>query len=376
MDFEYITPEFLENSSTDEIHNRMLKELPDSWDKSTLSIPYDLTRPTAIEHARLKQFTMNEAIKLIWPMFATGIYLDYHGKSRVTRKSAVAATGKLLVYGKEGGIINKGDLFSTQVLNDEVAVIFSSNGTYEIPDTGEIEIDITCTEAGKNGNVPANTIILKFSQNANITSVNNPEATTGGYDEEDDDTYRERLVEYDRSLGNSYVGNPADYKRWANEVAGVGTPEVIPANDDTGLVTIILTDSNGDPANEALCEAVYNHIMSQDDEEERLAPINAYLKVIPPATSHIAISAVVELADGNLTDAKAEILKNLKIYLAQALGDGEIRYTKVLEVFSKSESLYDFKNVTVNGGTANIQLSTSVLLLLEAEDITLTEGIV
>ena len=78
---------------------------------------------------------------------------------------------------------------------------------------------------------------------------------------------------FDASLGNSFVGSPADYRRWALEVAGVGTAKVISAQDDTGLVTIVLTDSDGMPAQQGICTAVENHIMRYDSWYERLASL-------------------------------------------------------------------------------------------------------
>ena len=42
-------PDFLENSSEDEIHEKMLGNLPEDIDKSEGGFPWDFTRPTAIE---------------------------------------------------------------------------------------------------------------------------------------------------------------------------------------------------------------------------------------------------------------------------------------------------------------------------------------
>ena len=47
-------PDFLENSSEDEIHEKMLGNLPDDIDKAEGGFPWDFTRPTAIEYQNLK----------------------------------------------------------------------------------------------------------------------------------------------------------------------------------------------------------------------------------------------------------------------------------------------------------------------------------
>ena len=72
---EYETPEFLQDDE-DEVHQRMLELLPDDLDKSEGSHIWDLTRPTAIEVAEFKEFTMNTALQMIFPQFANGEFLD------------------------------------------------------------------------------------------------------------------------------------------------------------------------------------------------------------------------------------------------------------------------------------------------------------
>ena len=58
---------------------------------------------------------------------------------------------------------------------------------------------------------------------AGVTLVNNADKITGGAEEEDDESLRLRIAEYDETSGESFVGCDADYIRWAKEVSGVGT---------------------------------------------------------------------------------------------------------------------------------------------------------
>ena len=64
---DFVVPSFLDNSSEEEIHKKMLDYLPDDIDKSEGGYVYDLTKPTAIEVSRMKEFELVEALKLIWP---------------------------------------------------------------------------------------------------------------------------------------------------------------------------------------------------------------------------------------------------------------------------------------------------------------------
>lgn len=375
MSLDYITPAFLSDSDENTIHRRMLDIIPDDIDKSEASFVWDLTRPTAMEHARIKGFEMNEAVKLIWPQFATDIYLDYHGEIRgLPRKEGIAATGLLSITGRSGTIIHKGDQFSTESVNDFPNLPFCSISDYVIPDTGSIDIEIECMEVGTVGNIPPNTVVLMVTPNTGIRSLTNRDYLSGGIDKEDDDTYRERLISYDQNRDASFIGNISDYMRWASSVNGVGSVNVIPAQDDTGLVTIIITDGNGNPATSELCEEVYNYIMSPDNPIERLAPINALLEVSPPETLTITITATIELKNGLMEEVKSTFIESVKEYFKRAAMDNEIRYTYICNILGDTPGVYDYGNVTVNGDKKNIPINSNILPLIDEEYVTFTAG--
>lgn len=359
---EYQTPEIFQDSDEDSIHDRMLSVLPENIDKSEGSVVWDLTRPTALEVAQFKGWDMDYAIQMIFPQFASGEILDYHGEARgLSRKDAIAASGKLTVTGEAGATIAVGDLFATESVNNQESVSYRSVGYYIIPESGTIEIDVECTEAGAVGNAIPNTIILVETANERIESVTNATEIKGGVDEESDDEYRERIVESDKNKDASYAGTPADYKRWANEVSGVGSVTVIPAQDTSGTVTLIITDGNGDPANTTLCNAVYKHIMSPSDEDQRLAPINAVLVVQPPSSVAISITANVELSVSNIETVTAAFREELRKYLHSSIDDGEIRYTKISNILGDTTGVYDYTNLLINGSTGNIELTSEQL---------------
>ena len=61
-------PDFLKNSSEDEIHEKMLGNLPEDIDKSEGGFPWDFTRPTAIEISELKEYVLVEVLKSMFPV--------------------------------------------------------------------------------------------------------------------------------------------------------------------------------------------------------------------------------------------------------------------------------------------------------------------
>lgn len=229
---------------------------------------------------------------------------------------------------------------------------------------------------GIEGNVSANSIKYCSSQIDDIYTIDNAEATSGGTEAEDDESLRARIEEYNKAQGLSFVGSVSDYKRWATELPGVGQAIVIPANDDTGLVTIVLIDSNGEPANEQLCQQVYDHIMSPDNENSRFAPVNAHLSVIPPQTVEIAVSATIELSGVTVEQAKHEFINTLKQYLVIAADEKEIKYSKVSAALANVNGINDYKDVLLNGDTKNIKLGVADLATISSEHVSFTIGVV
>lgn len=378
---DFPIPSFLENQSVEEIHTRMLEQLPADIDKSEGGHPWNLTMPTAYAASYMAEFVVVEAIKLIFPKYAQD-YADImvnHAETRgLERKAAVHATGEITITGKAGTEIPSGSAFSTASVNGEPAVEFVTTATVIIADSGSVAAEIRAVEAGTVGNVPADTITLKANKITGITSVTNTEETTGGTEEETIESLQSRIMEYDASQGVTFVGSEADYKRWALEVNGTGTAVIIPAKDDTGLITIVLTDANGNPANDELCEAVYNHIMKPDTPSERLAPINGgNIQVVAPETVTITITVTIE-TDGVITidTIKENILSALKQYLLEATQDGEVRYTKIGSIIANTEGVEDYKDLLVNERVSNLEISNQQIPTIDENTLIITSGTV
>lgn len=383
---EFQTPEFLENKSTDDVHKMMLAILPPDIDTSEGNHPWNLTRSSALVVAQVCEYILPEVLKQILPQYAYGTFLDGHATTRrMARRAATAASGYLTVTVSEETTIPMGSLFATASINDEPSVFYQTMEEVKILKDESAVIPIECTEDGVVGNTPKGTIILVASKLTNISAVINEEDITGGTEEEDDETLRERIIEYDKTQGDSFVGNVADYKRWATSVDGVGEATIISATDDSGTVTIILTDMNGEPATDNLCEAVYNYIMKPDAPLERLAPVNAILVVKAPDTMPICIKATIELQAGADIDAvKAEFLSNVALYLPIALDEEEVKYTKICNILGDTAGVNDYKDVLIGAkidgsvtyGTTNIPITNTQLPVIDEEDLDMTSGTV
>ena len=168
-------------------------------------------------------------------------------------------------------------------------------------------------------------------------------------------------------------------------VTGIGNANVVPANDNTGTVTIVLTDLNGDPASQELCTNVYDYIMSPDDPMQRLAPINAVLVCTSPSTVEISVKATVELeAEAVMEDVVESFLAAMIAYMPEVQTDGEVKITRVAAILSATEGVNDFTDLQIgkqssgtwNYGTQNIPIASEELPTITEADIILTEGTV
>lgn len=373
-------PDFLNNSSEEEIHEKMLGNLPEDIDKSEGGFPWDFTRPTAIEIAELKEYVLVEVLKSLSPATCEESYLlDYHADGRgLVRRESVNATGYVTVTAKAGLVIPLGYGFSTEADDEGNTINFVTTEEVTVDSLGNAKIPIEAAEGGSESNVGVNTIVLHTGDETGelldeIISVTNEEAVTGGLDEEDDDTLRERIVEYDRSHDISYVGNVADYKRWALSVPGVGAVTVIPAKDDSGIIKIILMDQNGVPASKQIQDAVYDYIMRPDSEADRLAPPNAVLEITAPETVIVNISAVVYLREAEIGDVQNDLKAALQSYLLNvSSNDSAVRISAINSILGSVSGVYDYDSVQINGGSKNVALESGQMPVLGT--VTITEG--
>jgi len=355
---EFTPPSFLNDQDAETIHKRMMENLPPDIDDTENGFPWDFTKPTALEKAEMLEFHLVETLKIMFPMWAYGEWLDYHAKGRgITRKPANPASGELLITGIPGTTIPAGFKFAAPATADSPAIEYQTTEKYTIGEDGTVRVQITAVEPGIKGNVPSNTVTLMMTPIKGITSVTNEAAITGGTEVESDDELRNRIMEIDAASEASFVGSDGDYKRWAEEVPGVGTALVMPEWAGPGTVKVVVIDANGQPANQAIITAVYNNIMSPDDRLQRKAPIGATVTVEAPTAKEINYSFTLELKAGENQETVLERFKaQLRTYYVEAKKEGVVRYNRVISILTNTEGVKDFTGLTMNGGTVNIVL--------------------
>lgn len=387
---QFESPPFLQNQEVETIHAKMMDVLPNDIDKGEGGFPWDFTRPTAMVKAEFVEYNLVNTIRGIFARFCDPYLLDYHADANgIKRRPAQAAKAVLQMTGKTGTEIPAGFAVSTAAAYNSPSVSFRTDNAVTLS-SDPVSVTITAVQAGESGNVGANTIVIVNTPIAGLATITNPSPATGGVDEEDDETLRARIVEYEQTQGVSYVGSKSDYRRWALEVVGVGTVQVEGGEEGDCTVKLMLTGTDGNPASDEVCQNVYNHIMRPDDDSQRLAGVNDLLIVKPATKVEIRISVTVQLDGSVLLDAvKKEIQIRVEQYYhseyntsswqsqTQQQGTGwKVRYTEIGAAILACSGVVDYENLLINGGIENIPIAAGEIPVTAESDITISEGTV
>lgn len=195
-------------------------------------------------------YTLHQA----FPQTAEGENLDRHGALRgVERQGATYANGYLQFMVSEareedlaipaGTVCISGDHVAYETWEDAVLPA----GAYAV------EVAAVAVIPGSGGNAPVGTITSMQSPPEGIESVRNTSAFLGGRDQEEDESYRARILAAYHGLGNG--ANAAYYQAVTEKVDGVEYVRIVPRINGIGTVGIVLA-SAGDGMEEAVLEGV------------------------------------------------------------------------------------------------------------------------
>lgn len=194
-----------------------------------------------------------------FPQTASGKYLDYHGTMRdLTRKSAACAVGKVtfsLNAAKDTDVmIPAGTVVATQT-----QLLFQTVCDGKIAaGSKSVQLDAVCCTAGEQGNVVAGTVTVLTDAPVGVSSCSNPQPFHGGADTEEDECFRERILQTYRHLSTG--ANEAFYYRQAIQTQGVAKCKVVARSAGVGTVKVLLV---GDSEDETVRSAVEQRLNAE-----------------------------------------------------------------------------------------------------------------
>ena len=361
MSYEFTPPEFVDGAEPEEIQQRMMDALPDGIDDMPGGFPYDFTLPTAIVKSELIQFHLVRTLMLMFPQYAWGDWLDLHAAAAgIERRPAGYASGSVTVTGDPGTVIPDGAIFCTEATDSTPALEYAADSMAIIPESGSVTVEVTAVEAGRESNTKKNTVVFALTSIKGLSTVNNPDDITGGTDVESDEDLLERIEEENFRDGATFIGNDSDYIRWAKEVVGVGDCIVVPTWNGPGTVKLIIVDSNGEPANARLIEAVYDHIVSPHDRSLRLLPTACAELTVEAATTKKISYTCTGLVYDDTTDIPTIVSQFKELVMkeySEAKVEGILVYNQVRPLITDIPGVSDFDTFLMNGAEENIPLS-------------------
>jgi uncharacterized phage protein gp47/JayE len=338
--------------SEEEIKTDMLKTISDDLDKSGNHFIDNALSAAALEFTNMYialeylkgKFDVNN---LEGEELAKFIYQ----RTGIERKPATYASADIVISGEKGVKISKGTLVSAD------DVIFTTLDDAIIPDAGSVTVKVQAAEQGSQGNAAANSINQMPISTPGVIDIYNPDAATGGYDEETDDELRERY--YHKLQRPGKAGNKYHYEEWAMEVSGVGGVKVFPTWDGPLTVKALIIDKEKQPADEELVEETRQHIIHE-------APFDAVVTVASAAGVDIDISAKLTIQDGydekavveNISDSVTEYLKEI------AFWKSTVSYAIIGSLIIDSEGVADYNDLTINGKTENVTIGNEEIAVL------------
>lgn len=333
--------------SVETIHQNILNNTNNNFDKSLGSWTYDIEKAVAIElneHVILTE----DIIDKINVENLTGDELTrfVFQRTGVQRVAATKASGEVLITTTNATTINVGDLFAAD------DVFYEAIETTDIPVAGQYRIQVQAVDFGSGGNVPVGAINSFPTTLVNVATVTNELAFENGFPEETDVSLRQRY--YDKLQRPGKAGNKYHYREWAQNVPGVGKVKVFPRWDGPLTVKVAILDINNELASVQLLENVFNYI-----ETER--PFGADVTVTTGEALEIDVSATFALKEGyDFASVSVFIKEKLTEYFKSIAFDEDLTYISQAQIGRELlgvEGVQDYANLTLNGSTGNIPIS-------------------
>ena len=302
----------------------------------------DIIGSVAYELANIKETELDTIADRCFVKTATGDDLDKVGADYgLPRRESVAAIVYLKIEGDEFAVINN------QVKAIYNNLVYTVQEYKKINSSGIATVKAQCETLGSIGNVPAETITQFVTQYAGLKSVTNPEPAFDGFDREDDEIYRQRILDY--LAEDATNANEAQYNKWAREVEGV-EKAVIKSAEVMGAGNVgVYISAIGTTVSEELKQAVKEYI-------ESVQPINATVIVNGLEYVDIDVTATVVLKDSfETTDVKDEFTALLKQYLPTV--DNSVSYLRISDLLFSCSGVEDVTDYTLNGGRASIPIA-------------------
>ncbi len=254
---------------------------------------------------------INEAFRQTFPQTATGLALDLCGETLGCYRLKDKPARTILRFSVKGDhasiLIPKG----TQVAISDDLYFVTKNDDVITPLISYVEIEAECNQAGTAGNGwevgRVKTLKSRLNTESEVT-VSNIDVSSGGLTEEEDDSYRKRILAAPEAF--TTCGSIAAYDYHTRAVSQA-IADVNVATPHGGLVRITVLTKDGITDNRLLSD-IKSHLSA-----ERHRPLCDTVEVQAPIKRDYQISATLKLLEGYREDiVKTAARDRLQEYLS------------------------------------------------------------
>lgn len=249
-----------------------------------------------------------EAVKAdAFPQTAAGEALELHALERgLTRRPAVQAAGTL-VFSRDTALTYDVDIPAGTVCASSTGAAEFETVADAVLAAGVLSVSVPARAVvgGKACNAAAGAVDTLVTPPAGIERVTNPQAFSGGTDAESDSALRARLLQSWSIQPNGT--NAETYRRAVQQVAGVGSVNVVPRANGSGTVAVYVY-GDGVPVEAETIEAVRRVL-------EALREINVDVTVAAAEPVQRVVTAYITPKDGvALEEAQALCTDAVRAY--------------------------------------------------------------
>ena len=252
-------------------------------------------------------------------------YLEQLGSEYgIARNAGVKAVGAGTSTGTNGLIVPAGSEIQSSSGN-----IYTIDSASTVA-TGTVNLNFTAEAVGDDYNEPAGTSLTFVSPIAGISStiLVDSSGIINGSDKENDDDYRERILE--RKRQPPHGGAEFDYEVWAKEVSGVTRSWSIPLYNGIGTIGLAFVRDDDDdliPSDAEVLE-VYNYVISHTDAVTGKIvgiPVTAQPGFFMIPLEKLAVNFTIKITP-NTSDVRASIESRLNDLMLEDGGPEQTIY--------------------------------------------------
>lgn len=354
----------------DEILNRMLARVPNTFDKRQGSVIYDALAPAAKEMEIMYQ----EILDARADTFAGTADREY----LIKRCAEIGVTPFEATYAIRKGIFTPSDLeiqigerFDFGTLNFVVTEKLD-DGVYALQ----------CETLGEIGNFGTGNLIPINYIEGLATATLSEEVLIYGEEEEETEALRQRY--FDTLPTMTLDGNVNQYSKWCSEYAGIGSFKIFPEWNGKNTVKVSILSSENTIASQTLIEDFQTYLDPVDETiNDDLtienypqgrgvgmgkAPIGAIVTVSTATEKDINIEAVVVYREGY--DSPVGLEEEIAEYLQSVnYNKSIVSYTAIAALLQTNVAIELVIDFTLNGDKVNLTLDEEEIAKLNTYNI-------